>query len=74
MRMSPIARRRAGLAWNVRQRFPGLMKGRRIKSEEHLLSMLTTTQRRDRLKHLVALHFRWRLRGQYIPPLLGKPR
>lgn len=65
---------RPDTAWHVRQRFPGLMKSRRVRSEVHFLSMLSTLQRRNRLKHLVALHFRWRLRGQYIPPLLFESR
>jgi hypothetical protein len=69
MKTSPFAFRHHCLAWNRKLRFPGAMRGRQIKSEIHLLSMLSPAKRRDRLAHTIALHFRWRLRGQYIPSL-----
>lgn len=69
----PTSRGKLQLAFrdhDVSRRFRSLSKGRRVKSEVHLLSMLSTKQRRDRLAYLIALHFRWRLHGQYIPSLL----
>lgn len=56
--------------WQRRQHFPGLMKGRQITSEVHMMSMLNVKQRRARIKHHQAQNFRWRLRGQYIGPML----
>jgi hypothetical protein len=74
MGSSPMQLRIAWSDWDRRLRFPGVMRGRRVKSEVHFRSMLTAKGRRDRVKHLVRLHFDWRKRGQYVPPLTFETR
>lgn len=71
--MGRTALRIAHKQWRQRLRFRGSMGGfRQIKSEIHGLLMTKPAARRRRIAYLQALFFRWRLRGQYIPPLTLK--
>lgn len=56
--------------WQRDCRFPGRVRWRQVTSEVHQRSMLTVKQRRERVTNSLATCFRFRLKGQYIGPML----
>ncbi len=73
-KMSLTERRKAGAEWRRSLRFKGRVRWMSVKSEVHFLSRSSVTLRRDRLKHRVRQAFQFRLRGQYVGPLLFEKR